>query len=91
MWIRSQDKTLLKNCNEIHINSMEDSKELWCSENGLSYQLGTYSSSKRALEILDDIQNQITSICKVSSREPDSNGGWLKTEYSDVCFEMPEK
>ena len=51
MWIRTQDREMLMNCNAVGIG-LEDDKSIY--SNG--YVLGTYSSKERALEVLDDIQ-----------------------------------
>lgn len=52
MWIRTQDREMLMNCNAVGIG-LEDDKSIY--SNG--YVLGTYSSKERALEVLDDIQS----------------------------------
>jgi hypothetical protein len=87
MWIRSQDKTVLKNCNEIHINNKEDNKELWCSENGLYYFLGAYLTGKRAFEVLDEIQDIIMNHGTGVSEEG-TEGNMI---YFNYVYEMPEK
>jgi hypothetical protein len=97
MWIRSQDKMTLKECDEFSLGTSNGKaciygvKGNWESGESIPPILGEYETKERALEILDKMQNQITSICRVSNREPDSYEGWLRTEYLDVCFEMPEK
>lgn len=52
MWIRTQDREMLMDCNAVGIG-LEDDKSIY--SNG--YVLGTYSSKERALEVLDDIQS----------------------------------
>ena len=54
IWIRSQDKETIMNCNELGI-VFKDNKSIY--SNG--YVLGTYSSRKKALKVLDMIQSFI--------------------------------
>ena len=56
MWIRTQDREMLMNCNAVGIG-LEDDKSIY--SNG--YVLGTYSSKERALEVLDNIQYALDS------------------------------
>lgn len=54
IWIRSQDKEMIMNCNAVGIG-LEDDKSIY--SNG--YVLGTYSTKEKALMILDVIQEHI--------------------------------
>ena len=56
MWIRTQDREMLMDCNAVGIG-LEDDKSIY--SNG--YVLGTYSSKERALEVLDEIQYALDS------------------------------
>lgn len=62
LWIRSQDKKEIIKANEISI----DSEIIDCKETGKcfvcvnDYGFGTYKSEKRALEVLDEIQQLTT-------------------------------
>lgn len=56
MWIRTQDREMLMNCNAVGIG-LEDDKSIY--SNG--YVLGTYSSKERALKVLDNIQYALDS------------------------------
>ena len=56
MWIRTQDREMLMDCNAVGIG-LEDNKSIY--SNG--YVLGTYSSKERALEVLDGIQYALDS------------------------------
>lgn len=57
MWIRSQDRAMLIDANEIHI-------ELWADERSYvihdNFVLARYSSEQKALKVMDMIQNAIT-------------------------------
>ncbi len=55
MWIRSQDKEMIMNCNALGIG-LEDDKSIY--SNG--YVLGEYSTKEKALKVLDMIQEHIT-------------------------------
>ena len=54
MWIRSQDKEMIMNCNAVGIG-LEDDKSIY--SNG--YVLGTYSTKEKALKVLDMIEKKI--------------------------------
>lgn len=69
MWIRSQDKTFLKECNDIRLETykeVENGKEtiVYVIVQG-SWQyfynrtLGKYSTEEKALKVLDMIQEEI--------------------------------
>lgn len=81
MWVRSQDKEMLMNCNAVGIG-IEDDKSIY--SNG--YVLGTYSTKEKALKVLDTIE------CKLNG-----NLGILKinndNSYEEIqvpeVFQMP--
>lgn len=52
MWIRSQDKTVLVEVNEICI---EEKTKIWSD----GYLIGKYSTEEKALKVLDEIQELI--------------------------------
>ena len=72
MWIRTQDREMLMDCNAVGIG-LEDDKSIY--SNG--YVLGTYSSKKRALEVLDSIQYALDSELAVFEMP-------LETEYNNT-------
>ena len=106
LWVRSQDKTrLVKVCsleygeyNEIHyING-------YCINEIDNYDLGTYKTKERALEVLDEIQNILKP--QILIRRNDDNdkvllGGLRKgvtqkidmefKELSTYVYEMPKE
>lgn len=57
MWIRSQDKELLKNVNNIEIIKFDGEK--YTTIQGDGWHLGFYSTKEKALRVLGGIQNQI--------------------------------
>ena len=56
LWVRSQDKTALVKAGVIYIYNK---KEIVCSSDYSITELGKYKTQKRALEVLDEIQNII--------------------------------
>ena len=98
LWIRSQDKTrLVKVCsleygeyNEIYyING-------YCVNEIDNYDLGTYKTKERALEVLDEIQRKITQneclkimIPKLNNvKGEEENIGKL---FKEMVYEMPKE
>ena len=60
LWIRSQDKELLTKV--IDIYKQADTNEIWAySDKGVKNCLGFYATKKRALEILDEISDELIS------------------------------
>lgn len=53
MWIRSQDKELLKNVNSIEIIKFDGEK--YTTIQGYGWHLGFYSTKEKALKVLDEI------------------------------------
>lgn len=60
MWIRSQNKRILSNVDEVLVTFVDENK---CFISGFwgtgSDTLGVYSSRKKALKVLDEIQGAI--------------------------------
>ena len=90
LWIRSQDKKSLRivsNINIIH----EDDKFFICNYTGIAnIKLGKYEYEKRALEVLDEIENHLIN----SSFAKKTNGlGEVKDIIPNPLFvyEMPEE
>ena len=61
MWLRSQNKEMLINANNIRIISDSHSYDIICDfYDGEYYYLGEYSTKEKALKVMDMIQNAIT-------------------------------
>ena len=58
LWIRSQDKTTLEKVSTIQL--CENPDRSWFFNTDLGLILGKYKSKERALEVLDEIQNEIS-------------------------------
>lgn len=88
MWIRSQNRKILTNVNEVLICAMDDNKYFiegfW--DKG-SDTLGIYSSEEKTLKVLDEIQRAVES-AKVYSTNRASNGHSMSNEYVMV-YQMP--
>ena len=83
MWIRSQDKTMLVEVREI--------AKAWGSEIKVNdYPVGLYETNKRALEVLDEIQNVI---CENDVYVVEHGIQGYETSYSKVksIYEMPKE
>ena len=65
IWIRSQDRKILAVVNsvDIHYNRNQGTYDVW--GNDTDYELGTYATAERAMEVLDDIQIAIEEKRKV--------------------------
>ncbi len=99
LWIRSQDKKYLIKCDRLYINK---------SDNGIkkSYKikidftdLGIYETEKRALEVLDEIQNILNLKDMYKYDRESVLKSWENVDEEQVkivrqqmsVYEMPEK
>ena len=94
LWIRSQDKKRFMKVETLFITNDEDKKYSICGyfSQGLqkgAFGLGTYNSEKRALEILDEIQN---CLYNQKSIEHLANAGMnMDNIYPIIMYEMPKE
>lgn len=58
MWIRSQDGTILMDCDSFAVEDHSGKYEVitLSGRSGISISLGTYSTKEKALRVLSDIQ-----------------------------------
>ena len=63
MWIRAQDKTILLDCDSFAVEDHSGKHEVitLSGKSGISISLGIYSSFRKALKVLDEIQEHINS------------------------------
>ena len=73
MWIRTQDKETLLNVNCIDVYNLN--KNEWIIE-ACGNDLGTYNSKERALEVLDEIHDEISNYVGTMAQ---------------IVYEMPEE
>ena len=60
LWIRSQDKTTLKQVNVIDIYTPAESSCVNYTITSEGWELGQYKTRQRTLEILDEIQYELS-------------------------------
>lgn len=72
MLIRSQDKTILMNCDFFSVEENGDKYEVitLSSKNGIKISLGIYTTKGKALEVLSDIQEYYKRPCCEAFRMP---------------------
>lgn len=94
LWIRSQDKMELFNAKDIWIPNDADTS-IWGQDGLRKTALGFYKSTKRALEVLDEIEGKITQNECLKTMIPKLNN--LKGEeekigklFRKMVYEMPE-
>ena len=61
MWIRSQDGTILMDCDSFAVEDHSGKYEVitLSGKSGISISLGTYSTKEKALKVLDQIQYNV--------------------------------
>ena len=91
LWIRSQDKERIIKVNNIFIH--QDNNHLICANqraidqfNDESFELGAYSSRKRTLEVLDEIQEKL----KVIMTNEAGVEYILARHLVPIIYEMPQ-
>ena len=85
MWIRSQDKLCLtKNDAMVIVDNHKNNKKVWSLINvgGFQYNLGTYKSKERALEVLDEIHEKIINL--------EYGKAYKCLMFNEVVYQMPE-
>lgn len=58
MWIRSQNKRVLKQCTSLTITSIEFSEDCMILADAIT-KLGTYSSEEKAMKVMDMIERKL--------------------------------
>ena len=76
LWIRSQDKEMVMNCNAVGIG-LDGNKSIYSG----GYLLGTYSTKEKALAVLDDITSWINGLEYVRN---------VNTYRSTFVYQMPQ-
>ena len=83
IWIRSQNRKNLVTCTDIRLLSNAADCKIW--DFNADVILGTYKSEERALEVLDEIEEQLGSIMEMIETEGE-------TQYKTCrVFHMPSQ
>lgn len=83
LWIRSQDREKIVNCNDIVVNG---SSIIGYFDKDTEYEdLGTYKSKERALEVLDEIQELLESVHITDISKKEGIVG------ANIFYEMPKE
>lgn len=95
MWIRSQDKMKLIKTDNLIIG-YDDKGDMNCIVANNLYNLGTYKSKKRAIEVLDEIQYKIQCLnddfyFKVSKETEFKKYEGYQKKHIDIVYQMPEE
>lgn len=86
MWIRSQDKEVLRNVNSIEIIKFDGEKYTTILGDGC--HLGAYSSREKALKVLDEIRNELND---AQYYEIENNGHGMYTLNTGIrVYTMPD-
>ena len=99
MWIRTQDKLELVDCKSVYIDYLKyvdgsKSEEYKvCSKEAAYNFIGTYATEKRALEVLDEIQEAIMGFMTYTEKEIDPSSGKIfnveNTDIGNTVYQMP--
>lgn len=58
LWVRSQDKRILQRVDNIFLDANYEDKRI-STYDGDNIELGTYKTKERAIEVLDEIQDEL--------------------------------
>lgn len=84
LWIRSQDRTILRKVDTIGI---VEGRDFWSIDENLTVSFGKYKTKERALEVLNEIQNKINLI----NLEHDFGSPMVDLKNPTYIYQMPEK
>lgn len=87
MWIRSQDKEVLRNVNSIEIIKFDGEKYTTILDDGC--HLGVYSSREKALKVLDEIQTCIMTEHHYHTDDANCTRRFFTKEWKEI-YQMPQ-
>ena len=87
LWVRSQDKRILMKVDNIFLDANYDNKRI-STYDGDNTELGTYKTKKRALEVLDEIDEFIDLFQRNGFGDVLSNEG---VHPKHTIYEMPKE
>ena len=93
LWIRSQDRETLVKVNNLSLVHDTDTWEIINSYADHQYwELGTYTTKERALEVLNKIQERILNLQLVSLEERGKARKDVRiTPYLECVYQMPKE
>lgn len=90
MWIRSQRRNALVNINFMRvINDGNFCLICGATTDGCDYELGVYSTEKKALKVLDEIQTSIMTEHQFRIDELNCTRNYFGKEYKEI-YQMPQ-
>lgn len=91
MWIRSQDGTILMDCDSFAVEDHSGKYEVitLSGKSGISISLGTYSTKEKALKVLDEIQTCIMTEHQFYTEDVNCIGKYFTKEYKEI-YQMPQ-
>ena len=92
MWIRSQDKSVLTKVTGVNVCDNENGTY---DIDGAYWRLGTYKTKKRALEVLDEIQDEMSELPDVSYLAEPTRAIWVyladMVRIKRTVYQMPKE
>lgn len=90
MWIRSQNRKSLTDCNSFAVERFFEQYEVVTfNRSGISVALGIYSSEEKALKVLDEIQTSIMTEHQFRIDELNCTRNYFGKEYKEI-YQMPQ-
>lgn len=87
LWVRSQDKRILQKVDNIFLDANYEDKRI-STYDGDNIELGTYKTKERAIEILDEIQDELIGSDFMPMKKDEEV---VLTCGSAKIYEMPEE
>lgn len=91
LWIRSQDRLLLANVKNFYIVDSDSEERVvicgYTSDDFNDFDLGSYNTKERALEVLDEIQHKINLI----NLGHDFGSPMIDLNNPTYIYEMPKE
>ena len=86
LWVRSQDKKHLMKCEAIMCEETGIGYGLRAFTKNYDFDIGTYKTKERAIEVLDEIQNKINLI----NLEHDLGSPMIDLKNPAYIYQMPK-
>lgn len=91
MWVRSQNGMSLMDCNSFAVEKFFEQYEVITlnSSSRITVELGTYSSEKKALKVLDEIQTCIMTEHHYHTDDANCTRRFFTKEWKEI-YQMPQ-